>query len=352
MRKILTALTIITLCLAGGAAWAAAPGGNTVTINGVFAGHAYGNSTNGGVTANADPWDNTLNIESGADIPDSAFGAQYNGAVEVKNNTANMNGGKVGVGIFGGRNDSSGGAKNNTATISGGTAGYADGGYSEFGDANDNKVTISGGTVTGNVTGGDGGGDGNNNTVTISGGTVKGDVIGGYGENGDANDNTVTISGSPTFGANTILYGGAIGSGTGNVTGNKLELKTAVSVKGVRTFEFIDFHLPADIAAGGNMLTVTDAASLGNVKVDLKFAGATPNLSKSDVITLIDKVTGTFTIKAVTISDYRFVLSVNEGKLIAIVTAAPGGGGGGCNAGLGFLGLLALAIPFVLKKRG
>ncbi|MCL1941407.1 MAG: SYNERG-CTERM sorting domain-containing protein, partial [Synergistaceae bacterium] len=84
-------------------------------------------------------------------------------------------------------------------------------------------------------------------------------------------------------------------------------------------------------------------------------AGAAPNLSKGDVITLIDKVTGTFAKKTVTVDDYKFALSVNGGKLTATVTADPisgGDGGGGCNAaGLGFA-LLALAIPFVLKKRG
>ncbi|MCL1941848.1 MAG: hypothetical protein FWG09_07880, partial [Synergistaceae bacterium] len=168
MKKILIAFTIMTLCLAGGAAWAA---GQTVTITGLHDGNAYGNSADeSGDNPDADPWDNILNIESGADITGSAYGARYDGPDEVKNNAVSMNGGKVGWGIYGGYKTGAGDAKDNTVTINDGEAGSeVFGGYSWSGDAKDN-------------------------TVTISGGKVGGYVAGGYSEARDAKDNTVTIS--------------------------------------------------------------------------------------------------------------------------------------------------------------
>ena len=138
----------------------------------------------------------------------------------------------------------------NTVTIEGGTVNGdvtgAQGGSSGFSGitAKENKVNISGGSVNGNINGAiayealcD------SNTVSITGGTVTGSVYGGHGDvaasstsSGDVTNNSVTIEGADTK-VTGAIYGGR-SEGTGNVTGNKVIIKSG-TVEARNSFEGI-----------------------------------------------------------------------------------------------------------------
>ena len=208
----------------------------------------------------------------------------------------------------------------NIVTVNSGTiAGAVYGGISSTGEnVANNSVFINGGTVDGYINGGVTNGTGNAtyNSVTINGGTIRDSVIGGRSISGNAINNTVTISGTPIFSVGTWLQGGM--SAGDQFTGNRLEIKsTAHMVADVIKFEYIDFYLPSTIVDGDIMLTSITASDLTGVTVDLKFDTTAPSLSVGDVITLIDGVTGTFIPKNVSVSVYKFALSVDTGKLIA-----------------------------------
>ena len=312
MRKFFLVVLIFAVFFVPVTAWAA---GQNIVISGPIAIDVYGNGT---------PPDGTPL----AVWPDNADG----------NSVTVNNGGSVNMSITGGYADSNTGdvtATGNTVEINGGTVG----------------ADIYGGYASSNT--GDAAATGN--TVEINGGTVVVETYGGYAwsnaGNTAATDNTVSISGSPVL-ANTIIYGGSTAATGDPFTGNRLEIKTAVSVKEVRNFEFIDFYLPSGIADGGTMLALSLTTILTDVKVDLKFNTSAPNLAAGNVITLIDDVTGTFAAKTVTVSGYEFEISKSGGALIATVTGVPSesGGGGGCDMGLGLLAF-AFVVPFVLKRR-
>lgn len=234
--------------------------------------------------------------------------------------------------------------------------------------ATENSVTMNGGGVNADIYGAYANGNLNDafatdNTVSIRVGSADCFTIyGGYAYsvsgNAFATDNIVSISGNPTFNASeTIIYGGLadalIGTSDG-FTGNRLEIKTEVSVKQIRSFEYMDFYLPSDATDGDTMLNVILETDLSNVIINLEFDGDAPSLVVGDVITLIDIVApGTFTSKNVTISGFTFALSEDGGALVAKLTAMPitaKKGGGGCNGFAFSLGLLSLFVPVVLKR--
>ena len=84
----------------------------------------------------------------------------------------------------------------------------------------------------------------------------------------------------------------------------------------------------------------------------MKFDSSRPRLVEGDAITLINKVSGTFEDKEVTISGYTFEIWKSDGVLTAKVTAAPAqkDGRGGCNGFIISIGLLSLFVPFALKR--
>ena len=240
-----------------------------------------GNSGNGAATGN------TVNI-SGGTIEYDVYGG-YSNKGDATGSNVYISGGTINGTVNGG-SSFKGDATDNTVTISGGEMGYVTGGNSSGGDATDNKVYISGGTIEYNVYGGDNyDGDATGNNVYISGGTINGTVNGGYSKNGDVTGNTVTISGTPTFGTNTVLYGGHSDNG-GDVSGNTLNFNSKeLTVKQVKNFDAYNFCLPGGTRAGNILLTMTAAngADISGSKVQVSAEGTAAAFKAGDQITLL-----------------------------------------------------------------
>ncbi|OCR92732.1 hypothetical protein CFT12S02842_08910, partial [Campylobacter fetus subsp. testudinum] len=158
---------------------------------------------------------NTINI-SGGTIGKDVYGG-FSSSASAMHNTVNISGGTINSNVYGGTG--SGQMSSNTVNISGGTISkFVFGGSSSSGSANLNIVNISGGTIGMDIYGGYGGNgpkiSADSNTINISGGDIRENIYGGYIINGSSvTKNTVTISknptsGNPTFGTNTIIYGG------------------------------------------------------------------------------------------------------------------------------------------------
>ncbi|MDR1133369.1 MAG: autotransporter domain-containing protein [Synergistaceae bacterium] len=338
--------------------------GQTVDVNTTIS-DAYGNSSDGGASANEPADGNTLNVGSGG-VVGVANGAYLSSTDDVtaSGNAVNILSGGYAIYVFGAQIDSSGAGKtaaaqNNTVTVDGQTHAYAAayGGYAmQYGSggtaiASGNSVVINSGTFS-TVHGGyasanypTGTASATGNTVTINGGAVDGDVVGGYvsGETIAATGNTVNINGG-AFSAASIIKGGDYYSGAGDVfTGNTLNLRTPIKVGNVQNFEFYNFYLPAAFAAGDAMLTVSgvingDGAYLsdggsGRSTVNVGIAGSAAPLKKGDRVTLIDASasyahlvgspanTGSSGTQGVTLK-YKFALSDDSYKLYADVTEA------------------------------
>ncbi|MCL2001269.1 MAG: hypothetical protein FWG74_07525, partial [Planctomycetes bacterium] len=279
--------------------------GQTVNINGIHGGDAYGNSDDGGFTDNLPPNNNILNINNGGTVTGSAYGGLGGPAT---GNTVNVNsGGSVSNTVYGGYG---GNAAVNTVNISGtgSVVGWVHGGFALSGNATGNTVSISGGSVGRDVYGGfSNSGNATGNTVNISGtGSVGGHVLGGHvyggyvaGGTGAATGNTVTISGAPTFGAATILYGGGTNVGTGDLfTGNTLNVWNykGSAVNGVENFQFLNFAFPT--TQSGPVLKVTTEAILGDGVVGKSSTitagtiGGKDPLKPGSSVTLIDASAG------------------------------------------------------------
>lgn len=182
------------------------------------------------------------------------------------------------------------------------------------GATNNNKVTMFGGTVNSNVIGGFAnsneviifGGTVNdfvcgdrsiaskatNNVVNISGGTINGNVYSGYSSKDSATNNTVNILGNPTFRTSTIFYGGNKELFDGDIfTGNTLNIATkGLSAKNIANFEFINFYLPNNIAAGNTILNLSDTykTDLSKSKIGVAMqSGANESLKVGDKVILI-----------------------------------------------------------------
>ena len=267
---------------------------NIVTIgtDGGGSSPSIGNSGNknvyGGYSDNGAVTDNKVYI-SGGEMGSVYGGRSYAGA--ATGNSVFISGGTMMGSVNGGYSRDSG-VTGNTVTISGGTVRSIIGGQSSSGTATDNKVYISGGTITGTVYGGwrsSGTGAATDNKVYISGGTINGTVNGGYSENGAATGNTVTISGTPTFGDNTVLYGGHSDKG-GDVSGNTLNFNSKERiVKQVENFENYNFCLPGGTRAGNILLTMTAAngADISGSKVQVSAEGTAIAFKAGDHITLL-----------------------------------------------------------------
>ncbi|OCR97936.1 hypothetical protein CFT12S02855_04840, partial [Campylobacter fetus subsp. testudinum] len=159
---------------------------------------------------------NTINISGGTIVKDVYGGFSSSGSAMI--NTVNISGGTINNNVYGGTG--SGEMSRNIINISGGTISkFVFGGSSTgSGSANLNTINISGGTIGKDVYGGYGGNgpriSADSNTINISGGDIRENIYGGYIINGSSvTKNTVTISknptsGNPTFGTDTIIYGG------------------------------------------------------------------------------------------------------------------------------------------------
>ena len=116
---------------------------------------------------------------------------------------------------------------------------------------------------------------------------------------GEVADNVINISGTPTL-TDAVLYGGywkktlngTTTEGTG--TGNTLNLYTSgLTANNIKCFQNINFYLPATIANGDSVLTLTDTAGtdISGVNVQAKVSGAS-SLSAGDTITLLTNANG------------------------------------------------------------
>ena len=134
------------------------------------------------------------------------------------------------------------------------------------------------------------------NKVYISGGTITGSVHGGLGSS-DATGNKVYISGTPTFGDNTVLYGGHSDKG-GDVSGNVLNIHTkGLQAANVWDFDEYNFYLQNDTKADDKLLTLTggranDKTELKNSKINVVMEGVTPALRIGDSVTLLENTNG------------------------------------------------------------
>ena len=220
---------------------------NEVSIGGGTIGrydyNVYGGYSETGTAGGTADEGNTVTI-TGGKVEGSAVGG-YSKSGAVKNNVVTVSGSETEVSEIYGGSSWTGTVSENTANIQGGRVGYAYGGYSSDGTANGNKLNISGVKVGGGVYGGDAptttynavtisgdaeistpyltggrsfnyqtGGVATGNTFTIRGGTFSGvaeysyAIVGGFTDgNGTAKDNAVNLTGEVTGLENFELYG-------------------------------------------------------------------------------------------------------------------------------------------------
>ncbi|MDP8176798.1 autotransporter outer membrane beta-barrel domain-containing protein [Pasteurella skyensis] len=229
----------------------------------------------------------------------NVLGAFHN-AKEVSNNTVTINGGVI-FNVIGGFsiNDT---AKENTVTINGGSVvGDVMGGSSRRGTAKENSVTINRGIIYGNIIGANSSEGASNNTIIINGGHIRSELVsGGYNNilGSDSINNTLTINkgvnGNPTFGADTILYGGVAADGD-NKTGNTLNLHTTgLKINNIANFENLRFFVQEDTPKDSSFLTLstnTDTDITGT-KIGVEVEGNTSLLKDGDKLVLIKKEQG------------------------------------------------------------
>ena len=265
---------------------------NNVTLSGgSVTGVVYGGSSSYNATYNSV----TL---SGGSVTGEVYGgsSSYNATY----NSVTLSGGSVGDDVYGGASTNFD-ANYNRVTMSSGSAGrHVYGGSGGLG-ASYNSVTLTGGSVAGGVYGGEAFNDAaSHNSVTLSGGSVAGYVYGGYGHawTSSATHNHVTLGGTARLAATSQVWGGRVGTGSGDVfTGNRLTLQGwQGTVARVANFEHYDFLLPASIAPGGTQLSVTGIADLtgGGGRssiVSVGFLGGGRLPQAGDSYTLIDAAT-------------------------------------------------------------
>ena len=332
---------------------------NFVTVNnGEFQGYTYispGLGYGGG-----DAISNIITINDGTfEKGIYIFGGRAYSTGNTDGNTVNVNGGTIGgyrAFIWGGKADD-GDARYNVVNLTGGAVasmpsekdiyenkfteyeqGDAEfyGGYTLSGNALYNTVNIKGGSISTKGNGlAYGGysrtGSANYNTVNVTGGKISSEmtIIGGFANGGNALGNTIIIKGGSGNG-DVYLCGGAIGSSTGNATGNKIAIyvparltdvygglyltgndtdgfeynlinsgdlftgnelylaSPGITANNIYNFETLTFWLPSAYQPGNNMLILTDTkgTDLTRTKFDLLAAGDAP-LAEGQKINLI-----------------------------------------------------------------
>ncbi|MDR2173358.1 MAG: hypothetical protein LBE32_04035 [Burkholderiales bacterium] len=279
--------------------------GNQVFINGVMVGRAAYGGYHYFATGNIATRGNVAVLNHGT--VNEIYGGEVvtpSGTATSTNNSVTVSGGRVNWGVYGGAawsNLSTVTVTGNSVAISGGTMGAVYGGVawstSTAATASGNSVTISGGTVNGNVSGGE----------AIGIGTVA--------------NNTVTIRGAPAFDSGIVLYGGRVPSG-GVSTGNTLNLHSAaLNVRGLYSFQNLNFYLPATLTADSAMLTVTDTANITGVTVNVGFDGAGQSLRTGDRFVLIDAGTLTGNIQPTSgiLGGYAYTVLKEGSRLVLTI---------------------------------
>ncbi|MCL2075117.1 MAG: autotransporter domain-containing protein [Betaproteobacteria bacterium] len=309
--------------------------GNSVEVNdATVRGIVFGGWRNGG-TSSSDVSDNTVTINSGAEMRGNIYGGYSQGqngnisgnkivindrAVRgtasspsiiagaysalllnnVFDNSVTIDGGTISyASIYGGRGQVNSPITKNTVTIGSGTISNSTiyGGQNiNNGAVSENSVVILGGSVGATIYGGhsSGGSAVTGNTVSISGGSVTGDIYGGYSNRGSATGNIVTVDGAASL-TNANLFGGFVNSGSGDAfTGNTLNKNSAATVNTARNFAVVNFGYTGD-ASIGTLYTTPTGSSLSGITLntgalDVNFGGVitgTGNLTKTGTGTLI-----------------------------------------------------------------
>lgn len=328
----------ITTAIGGGSAEGMARE-NVVTVQGGRIGSAYGGTSGFGDAA----LNHVTIINSTLTGGTVAGGASSESGDAIDNETAiRDNSSGNASNIYGGWTQL-GNATTNRVIIESGTVGAntVAGGYSNSGSARNNIVTINSSGSFANIYGGyAGGGDATGNTLELANGRYSGTIAGGFSVSGAATGNTVTIYENATLNVGVLLYGGFSGSGYDSRTGNTLNLRKPVALKGLDNFESYNFVLPPNFTANDTFVSVTAGNGeggpihLSDSQVIVGMEIPNTNLKEGDIIVLIDEKGGfgfdgnpansTSNGASVGLLDYEFDLAVVENQLLANITDVQG----------------------------
>jgi hypothetical protein len=312
---------------------------NTVAIAGSTVRNVYGSYAGSGNAAG------TVAITNGQFAGGTIAGAYTAAGGNADGNTVTIDNALAATSVtdvYGGY-ASVGTANNNNVSIAGSafSGGTIAGGYSAFGAARNNKITISNSGTFTNVYGGyAGSNDAAGNALELKNGRYSGTIAGGFSLSGTATGNTVTIGESAILNAGVLLYGGFSGTGQDSRTGNTLNLRAPVKVRGLDNFDTYNFILPPVIAAGDTFLAVNAGNGTGGPihlkgsQVMVGLEEPNTNLRAGDSIILIDETGGlgfdgnpansSSNGASVGLLDYEFDLSVIKNQLLASITEAHG----------------------------
>ncbi|MDR2007672.1 MAG: hypothetical protein LBQ34_01705 [Alphaproteobacteria bacterium] len=162
-------------------------------------------------------------------------------------------------------------------------------------ESSGNSVSIENSTIEGNIYGSITNVDipeikVSNNSVSIVGGSVVGNIYGGYIVDGMAINNVVNIDGTPDL-SQASIFGGVSESGSGEVSGNILNLQTTITVLSASGFDNYNFYTDG-LNLNIPMLTATDSAiDMDNTIVGL-YLKDNSHLSAGDKIFLVSNMSG------------------------------------------------------------
>ena len=253
--------------------------------------------------------ENTITIEAGAQITQSAIGGKTRGGLAEKNAVI-VTGGQVQGNVYGA--DSAGAATRNGVFVTGGTIGADLFGARATGLARENEVqiesavtgavTVTGASstgasavenavvvradVAGSVTGGAALYSASANRVEITGAVIAGDVTGGSGAQTD--DNQILLSGATVTGD---VVGGTSAGGTGNTLAIYPGRSAIHDFSGVQKLRF---YLPDAAQASHTPMLQLGVATkdIRNLNIGVGVNGRAPVLHGNDVISLMKTLPG------------------------------------------------------------
>ena len=251
--------------------------------------------------------ENTITIEAGAQITQSAIGGKTRGGLAEKNAVI-VTGGQVQGNVYGA--DSAGAATRNGVFVTGGTIGADLFGARATGLARENEVQIESavtGAVTGasstgasavenavvvradvagSVTGGAALYSASANRVEITGAVIAGAVTGGSGAQTD--DNQILLSGATVTGD---VVGGTSAGGTGNTLAIYPGQSAIHDFSGVQKLRF---YLPDAAQASHTPMLQLGVATkdIRNLNIGVGVNGRAPVLHGNDVISLMKTLPG------------------------------------------------------------
>ena len=253
--------------------------------------------------------ENTITIEAGAQITQSAIGGKTRGGLAEKNAVI-VTGGQVQGNVYGA--DSAGAATRNGVFVTGGTIGADLFGARATGLARENEVqiesavtgavTVTGASstgasavenavvvradVAGSVTGGAALYSASANRVEITGAVIVGHVTGGSGAQTD--DNQILLSGATVTGD---VVGGTSAGGTGNTLAIYPGRSAIHDFSGVQKLRF---YLPDAAQASHTPMLQLGVATkdIRNLNIGVGVNGRAPVLHGNDVISLMKTLPG------------------------------------------------------------